>query len=71
MGWLQLLIFAIGAFNVLFTVPGTYWIRIAGVAASFAGLLVPGRPRCRGSPVLARLAARVSCGVGAGQIEGG
>jgi len=41
MVWFKLLIVAIGAFNVLFTVPGTFWIRVAGVTAAFAGLLVP------------------------------
>jgi len=47
--WLPLFVFAIGAFNVLVSVPGTYGIRTAAVAASFAGLLVPG---ARGAIIL-------------------
>ena len=39
--WFPILIFAIGAFNVLFEVPGTRWIRAIAVGASFVAFLVP------------------------------
>jgi hypothetical protein len=39
--WASPLIFAIGAFNALFAVPGTFWIRVSAVVAAFIAFLVP------------------------------
>ena len=47
--WVRLLILGIGVFNVVITVPGTFWIRAVSVAASLFALLVPA---ARGAVVL-------------------
>ena len=39
--WASPLIFGIGAFNALFSVPGTFWIRTFAVAAAFIAFLFP------------------------------